>query len=446
MKTNQPCAMVAETHEGGRADAHQTPLVELTRAVSTCLLFENTFYEKGSDMAGRIEALCAKVKPEELAALAVKARTDLKLRHVPLFLARQMARLHKGKLVGDVLASVIQRPDEMSEFLSLYWKDKKQPLSAQVKRGLAGAFTKFNEYSLAKWNRDGAVKLRDVLFLCHAKPKDAEQDDLWKRLVKGELAVPDTWEVALSTGQDKRATWERLLREKRLGYIALLMNLRNMTEAGVDRELVESAIRVGAPKSRALPFRFLSAAKHAPQYAAALSDALLSVPLGTLPGATDLVIDVSGSMDYAISGKSQLTRLEAASALAVLFRQVSRTCRVWTFSTALVEVPNYRGLPLVEAIARSQSHQGTYLAGALMELSKKTRAENRLVVITDEQTHDGIVPILAGRAYLVNVAGYKPGLDVSHGWHRVSGWSERVCDWICLEETGKTLNAGDDED
>ena len=54
---------------------------------------------------------------------------------------------------------------------------------------------------------------------------------MWKRLIAGELAVPDTWEVALSSGANKREAWERLLREQKLGALALLRNLRNMREA-----------------------------------------------------------------------------------------------------------------------------------------------------------------------------------------------------------------------
>ncbi len=83
----------------------------------------------------------------------------------------------------------------------------------------------------------GVVRLRDVLFLSHAKPNDAEQAELWKRLIDGQLATPDTWEVALSAaGGDaagKRETWERLLAERKLGALALLRNLRNMYEARV---------------------------------------------------------------------------------------------------------------------------------------------------------------------------------------------------------------------
>jgi hypothetical protein len=434
MRTNVAAAtLTPTTHEGGTA-GRQTPLVELTRAVSTCLLWEDTFYEKGGGIAARIADLSAQVTAEDLSALAIRARTDLKLRHAPLFLARQMARLHKGRLVGDTIASVIQRPDELSEFLALYWKDKRQPLSAQVKRGLRLAFAKFDAFSLAKWDRPKAIKLRDVLFLCHAKPKDAEQDETWKRLIKGALPTPDTWEVALSSGADKRATWERLLRDGHLGYMALLMNLRNMTEAGVDSSLVEQAIRDGAPRSRALPFRFVSAAKRAPAYAAALSDGMISAVTARLPGETVVVIDVSGSMDEAISARSELKRWEAAGALAVMLREMTPACRVFTFSQHLVEVSNFRGLPMLMAVENSQPHGGTYLAGALKMLAGVVPNAQRVVVVTDEQSQDGTAPCWAPFGYLVNVAPYQPGLDISQGWRRISGWSERIVDWIAAEE------------
>ena len=116
------------------------------------------------------------------------------------------------------------------------------PLSGQVKKGLAAAFPKFDEYQLAKYDRGGPIKLRDVLFLCHAKPRDGAQAAMWKKLIAGTMITPDTWEVALSAGTDKREAWERLLREQKLGALALLRNLRNMHEAGVSDKLVASAL------------------------------------------------------------------------------------------------------------------------------------------------------------------------------------------------------------
>ncbi len=44
-----------------------------------------------------------------------------------------------------------------------------------MKLGLARAFGKFDASQLAKYDRDEPVKLRDVMFLVHAKPKDEAQ-------------------------------------------------------------------------------------------------------------------------------------------------------------------------------------------------------------------------------------------------------------------------------
>lgn len=441
MRLNVAPRSAAVTHEGGTASSHIKPAQALARAVATCLLWEPTFYEKGEDIAAEIARLVPLVDPVEVARIAVEARSEHHLRHVPLFLARQLVRhpKAKGALVGDTIAAVIQRPDELAEFVSLYWNDNggKKALAAQAKRGLAMAFQKFDAYRLGKWNRDGKIKLRDVLFLCHAKPKDVEQEALWRQLVTNTLPVPDTWEVALSSGADKRETWVRLLSDRKLGYMALLANLRNMEEAGVEPSLVESALRLGAARSKALPFRFVSAVKAAPRYAQALSDAMTSAITEKLDGDTIVVLDVSGSMDDKLSAKSTLSRMDAAGALGVLLREQAPSCRIFTFSQALVEVPNYRGLPLIQAVAQSQQHGGTYLRQALDVLRGKTEA-HRLIVVTDEQTHDGIAMPWTKFAYIINVAPYKPGLLTDGGWVRINGWSDRVVDWIRLHESTAT--------
>src|SRR5208283_1929118 len=192
------------THEGAVAQK-VSPKLELRRTVMTCLLWEETFYEKGSATAPRVAELVRENKPEDVAALARAARDKMQLRHVPLFLVRELARRKgTGPLVAETLEHVIQRADELGEFVALYWKQKKEPLSAGVKRGLARAFTKFDAYQLAKYNRESVVKLRDVLFFCHAKPKNEEQAAVWKKLVEASLEAPDTWEVALSAQKSKK--------------------------------------------------------------------------------------------------------------------------------------------------------------------------------------------------------------------------------------------------
>src|SRR5579863_7390504 len=319
------------THENAAA-RHISPELQLRRSVLACLLWENQFYEDGIEIAGRIADLVPQVQAEKVAMLAVEARERMKLRHAPLLLVREMARhtTHRG-LVADTLARVIQRADELAEFVAIYWAEGRAPLSGQVKKGLAAAFPKFDAYALAKYDRAGVVRLRDVLFLCHAKPRDAEQAEVWKRLIDGTLESPDTWEVALSAGGDKREHWERLLSERKLGALALLRNLRNMQQAAVPEDLVLAAL-AGMKTDRVLPFRFLAAARHAPQWEEALEAAMFRAvgERAKLTGRTVLLVDVSGSMIAPLSHRSEMQRTDAAYGLALLLREIAEKVTVYT--------------------------------------------------------------------------------------------------------------------
>jgi len=121
MKTNKKVKSAPVfTHEGAVA-SKINPELELRRSVLTCMLFEDSFYEGGVSISDRIKDLVSKVPANKVANIAVEARTKQKLRHVPLLLTREMARLDTHKhVVADTLYNVIQRADEMSEFLSLY--------------------------------------------------------------------------------------------------------------------------------------------------------------------------------------------------------------------------------------------------------------------------------------------------------------------------------------
>ena len=86
----------AFTHEGARAKRF-TPEMELRRALMNCLLWEDQFYEDGVSIAERIRRWCRRSRPARVAALAVEAREEMKLRHAPLLVVREMARHEKHR-------------------------------------------------------------------------------------------------------------------------------------------------------------------------------------------------------------------------------------------------------------------------------------------------------------------------------------------------------------
>ena len=269
MRINTKNRNAVRTHEGAPAVPALPPEKMLRRSVLSCLLWEDQFYEDGKSIADRIVENAEKVKPEVLAGIAVEAREVFNLRHAPLLLLEVLSRTGSGDgRVADTVARVVQRADELAELVALQHRlGARKMLPAQMRKGLARAFAKFDAYQLAKYDRDAAVKLRDVLRLVRPKPQDEAQSALWRGVKERSLAAPDTWEVALSGGADKKEAFERLLRGGKRGYLALLRNLRNMGEAGVDPELVREAIvarRGGA--QRVVPFRYVAAARAAPRF------------------------------------------------------------------------------------------------------------------------------------------------------------------------------------
>ncbi len=472
-KTKAP---VKRTHGGAKASIVSSE-EQLRRSVMACMLWEDSFYETGETIAARIAGLIKQVEPSKVAQIAIEARTSQKLRHVPLLIAREMARLpnHKG-LVGKLLPEIIQRADELSEFLAIYWKDGKCPISAQVKKGLAAAFGNFNEYQLAKYNRDGAVKLRDAMFLCHPKPADVgatsikhrtykdghaksllrHTDSLYHKLAEGTLQTPDTWEVELSGGADKFETFTRLMEQDKLGALAFLRNLRNMEQSGVSKALVlDYAKRVNL--DRVLPFRFIAAWRAVPSWQNMIEEMMLRCLEKTpkLPGKTVLIIDTSGSMHgKKVSAKSDLNRLDAAGALAILIKEVAENPVIYatagndaTRVHKTMQVPARRGFELSKIFSDMElepkiGHGGIFLTQVMDYVAGEQGTADRVIVVTDEQdTSLGAsakcdpskANAFGDSNYLVNVSCDQNGIGYNKFTH-ISGWSEAIIDYIRASE------------
>ena len=171
-----------------------------------------------------------------------------------------------------------------------------------------------------------------------------------------------------------------------------------------------------------------------------------------LRGKTIVLVDVSGSMTAPLSERSEMQRTDAAYGLAVLLREIGERVAVFSFSDKLVEVPARRGFALRDAIDHSQPHSSTRLGQAVTELNDK-HSYDRLIVITDEQSHDRVPapcperlrraqektkgpgspdsPLLTGwgGGYVINVASYKNGIGYGP-WTHIDGWSESVVEYI----------------
>jgi hypothetical protein len=475
-KTTRSHVYVDERLAGGYGPrgAKQPDEQQLRRLVMACLLWEDIAYANGKSVADAIKELVPKVAPDVVGAIAIEARYQQKLRHVPLFLCREMARhpSHR-KGLADVLAKVINRPDELAEFVSMYWKDNdgKKTLAKQVKKGLAAAFQKFDAYQISKWDRqDRDIKLRDVMFLCHPKPAQG-RESLYKQLAEKTLAPADTWEVGLSaakTTEDKRAVWERLISEKKLGALAFLKNLRNMQQASVSRDAIAAAFDTIRP-TVLLPIDFIRAVQFAPDWTRELEAMMLccAAEFPKLPGWTVLVIDVSGSMNHNLSEKTEFTRIDAAAAMAVLAAEMCEHVAVYATAGndyarthATSKVRPFRGFALADAIrsaAKDLGGGGIFTRQCLEYIRGQEReTPDRIIIFSDSQDCDHPnqrQPKPFGKAnYIVDVSSHIHGVNYDGVWSaEISGWSTHFLTYIAalegqLTESNNSIADGDSQE
>ena len=483
---------VVANHEGAKA-YRLTPETELYAAVVTAALSDN-FYEKSSLRLARIQELMGKCDPEFVARLAVYARTHMHLRSVPLVLAVELARLGAANgVVCHAVKGVVKRADEITELLAYYQLannrngvKKLNRLSKQLQRGLAESFNAFDEYQFAKYNRPTEVKLRDALFLVHPKAKDEAQQAVFNKIAANELAVPYTWETELSAlGQQKfenavekakafKNKWEELIDSGKLGYMALLRNLRNILEAGVS---VTHVLKVcdmlsnekAVLNSKQLPFRFLAAYREVKavnsEFTVSLLNALedaIAVSARNIKGfGTDtsvlIACDVSGSMQKPVSAKSKVLLFDIGLVLGMLIQARCKRVISGMFGDTwkVVNMPSRGILANVNEYYRREGEVGYSTNGykVIDDLIDRHVVMDKVMLFTDcqlwnsnsgsssiEQSWNAYKKIApAAKLYLFDLAGYgNAPLNVQRNdVYLLAGWSDKVFDVLDAIEHGE---------
>ena len=441
----------------GMAAAVQSNIALLRRAVLANLLWEDVAYMDGKSVTNEIKRLIPLCDAEDVYNLAREARLVQKLRHTPLFIAVEMCKYDATrKYVDKLLPEIITRADMLTDFVALYWKEngKSSAICNKAKKGLAEAFHNFNEYKFAKYDRDAEVKLRDVMFLCHPKPVNKYEEDLFKKIAERTLETPDTWEVALSAGKDKKATWERLITEGKLGGKATLMNIRNMMQASVDRKIINEGL-MNLKGNMLLPLDFLKAARFAPEFNTQISDAMINSykNLPKLPGRTLFIVDVSGSMGSLNSSGSFFSRLDQACAMAMLaanqcedFELVATAGNDGTRIQASewIKYPN-KGFDLAKQITATSTNigWGGIFTRQCLNWCKDNKALygkgfDRVIIFSDSQDCDYSkeLPQPFGKYnYICDISAHTKGINYRGVWTaEISGWSEHFLTYIAAYE------------
>ena len=463
------------------------PKTELYTAVC-CASLQPKFYQPNEkDQITQIRNLILQAPPEFVAKLAVYVREKMYLRSVPLVLAVELAKIHKGdNLVSRMTERVIQRADELTEVLAYYQAansrtgtKKLDKLSKQLQLGLARAFDKFDTYQFAKYNRQTEIKLRDALFLAHPKPKDKERENLYKQIADDALPVPYTWEVELSRagqeGKTKKEVWENLIGSSRLGYMALLRNLRNLLEADISAKYLEMVYGIlikpeAVAKSKQLPFRFFSAYQiingcghpRAGYLMEALEKAVQLSARNLRGFDLDTVVliacDVSASMQRGISPKSAVQFYDIGLMLGMTLQYSCAAVISGMFGSTwkVIQMPRTQILQNALEFRRREGEVGYSTNGYLIIdwLIQERRIVDKVMVFTDCQMWDScgwdrsfvdtwhqykrIAP--GAKLYLFDLAGYGtiPVSIRENGVYLIAGWSEKVFDILAAIEQGSS--------
>jgi len=488
-KFNKPTAGSTKTvnHEGGEAYSFSDPRDELLQLVASCLMNEPKFYGKTGDIEQRITHLCtqsAGSDPKFILQLAAYSRNELYLRSVSTYLLAKAAQMVATKpYVRGYAPNIIKRADEINEVLAAYLNSFGKPLPNSLKKGVADSFGNFDEYQFAKYNRAAQVTFRDAIMLTHPK----KNGELLKKILDKALAVPYTWEVELSAKGNKPEVWHDLIDSKKLPYMAMLRNLRNMLKAPIDdahrKKVCEYLANEKAVKnSRQLPFRFYSAflilsnegTKGIQDVLDALEDAA-DIAFGNIqkmPGTTMLAIDTSGSMGSRLSDRSVLCHMDIGLLLGAAAQKFTDDGILSIFG-ANMEVINVsrRGgiisnaMHLRELQGRVGHATNAYLT--IDWLIKNKRAVDRVLIFTDCQLWDttfsgwgmgypgtgentirkswhkykkDVAP--NAKIYVINLNGYGttafPDGDTSAV--NISGWSEKIFKFIETIEKGSQKN------
>lgn len=433
-------------YAGGQAYTKSAEL-ELVTILLTSFV-EDQFYRTSNDTLNRMSACLSKVDAKFAAKAAIYARNEFGMRSITHVLGAELAKYISGQPWGkEFYAQVVRRPDDMTEIVSVYFGNKKnKSLPNSLKKGFAKAFEKFDAYQLAKYRGEGKeISLIDIANMVHPsyverngmvevdraeyletlnaslenatarknKERVAELKALIKKvkaskketypinaieaLMIGALKNTQTWEAKLSEAgkkaesedekdELKKEAWASLIKTRKIGYMALLKNLRNiMTQAP---ELVDEACALLVDvklirNSLVLPFRFTTAieeinkfgSKESRKIVQALEDAIEiaceNVP--KLPGETCVIYDRSGSM----SGRpTQIGGLFAA----ILAK--SNNADVVLFGTA-AEYTNFSLRDSIFTINKQFNHKnmgGTSYQAFFQKLNKKY---DRLIILSD---------------------------------------------------------------
>jgi hypothetical protein len=439
-------AQPSVTHEGGTGFAKDAKTELFTLAV-TNMVNETTFYESADARQDRFVYLVQKVTLEDpawVAAFVPWLRNEANMRSAAVVVAVEYVRAG-GANGRTVINSACSRADEPAEVIGYWLSHYGRRIPMAIKRGVADAAADlYNERNALKYDGGArGIRMGDVIELTHPKPAGPAQSMLFRHLLDRRhghwvndgddvlalqaiglktlakaynvdaVAPParrqflaDFHEIVLDAGYTwerlsgwlpggmDAAAWESII--PAMGYMALLRNLRNFEQAGVDKAvLTQVADKIADPEavvhSRQFPYRFWSAYRNSgTTFFAAAIEAALELSVKNIPvfsGRTLVAIDTSASMNTVVSSRSKVRNVEIGALFgAAVGAQSSVDLMIYANHGKKVTHRPISVLRTVEGIVNSIGvvGHGTETWPSVID---HYDGQDRIIVFTDMQDH-----------------------------------------------------------
>lgn len=422
-QTNSVNSNVTTNIAGGSAYKIDDVREKLALQVLSSFVSEEKYYgDNTDDIIKNMDELCTTLDGIKfLRNLGLYARKEFNMRSISHLIAAKLASVEmNSSITRNYVADVCIRPDDMLEIVSVHKMSNNNKVASCIKKGIAEAIHKFDEYQLSKYRgKKKSLKIKDLINIAHPIPRNNNESALFKSILEDTITTPMTWEVEISKIKKDdvlgvKAAWEKLIFAKNekgmytLGIMALIRNLANILKANVSDEAISLVCSRLMDKktivnSKQFPFRFYSAYKVindgfkfdkvTPDVAKVLGALEVSIELAidNMPkfeGKTCLIVDESGSMNSTMSGKSSVTARELANLFAAICVKMSDDVTVIPFgevAKVMYLSPRDSIFTNMKKLERSGVGYATYLNEAISLI--QDIEFDRIIVFSDFQTY-----------------------------------------------------------
>lgn len=360
---------------------------------------QDGFYEDSETREERYVALTKKMLekygPKFVAKAARFSRNELGMRSISqLTMALVNEIQYDGKRAD--FSAYFHRPDDISEIFAAVDSLGNKRSHALV-RGAADYLSKCSEYQLTKYAMSGKrYNMFDLINITHAH---SSAIDSYKA---GSVSAPDTWEhniMVAQSDEDREQAWKDLVEGNKMGYLALLRNLRNILNCDfadsdwIDKYLVPQITNKDKiKKSLVFPYQIYVAYKNVPMIPLSIMAALdkaFRIAIGNVPNldkSMAIVLDVSGSMETPISSNSSMKIIEVGAVYAAMLYLANPRTDFVKFGNSAKYCDYRRNVNVFDLIKAMQENDGCgYGTDILSVWNNLHKSYDRIFLVSDMQ-------------------------------------------------------------